>query len=160
QGWISLECRDKLHLSTLQKQEPMQTEETLSVIGHEITVKLGADQTDGTYSVFELIVPPEVGTGLHIDQDWDEYWHVMEGTFAFTVNGERLELTPGSFAFGPKGIPHSFRNVGETMGKLVMVTVPSGLEAFFRHVHQASLQGRPDKEAFVGIMRAHHIQPA
>ncbi|HEV9035414.1 MAG TPA: cupin domain-containing protein [Puia sp.] len=137
-----------------------QREETLSVIGHEITVKLSADQTDGTYSVFELIVPPEVGTGLHIDQDWDEYWHVMEGTFAFMLNGERKELPAGGFAFGPKGISHSFRNVGDTVGKLVMVTVPSGLEDFFRHVHQASLKGRPDKEEFVGIMRAHHIEPA
>jgi mannose-6-phosphate isomerase-like protein (cupin superfamily) len=134
--------------------------ETLSVIGHDITVKLGADQTDGTYSVFELIVPPEVGTGLHIDQDWDEYWHVMEGKFAFTLNGQRKELPAGSFAFGPRGIPHSFRNVGETVGKLVMVTVPSGLEAFFRHVHQASIQGRPDKEEFVRIMKAYHIEPA
>jgi len=147
-------------LSKSAKTSARQQEETLSVIGHAITVKLGADQTDGMYSVFELIVPPEVGTGLHIDQDWDEYWHVMEGRFAFSLNGERKELLAGSFAFGPRGIPHSFRNVGETMGKLVMVTVPSGLEAFFRHVHQASLQGRPDKEEFVGIMRAHHIVPA
>lgn len=147
-------------LSKSAKAPAGQQEEILSVIGHDITVKLGADQTDGEYSVFELIVPPEVGTGLHIDQDWDEYWHVMQGKFAFSLNGERKELLAGSFAFGPRGIPHSFRNVGETVGKLLMVTVPSGLEAFFRHVHQASLQGRPDKEEFVGIMRAHHIEPA
>lgn len=147
-------------LSKSAKAASRQPNEILSVIGHDITIKLGADQTDGTYSVFELIVPPEVGTGLHIDQDWDEYWHVMEGKFAFTLNGERKELLAGEFAFGPRGIPHSFRNVGETVGKLVMVTTPSGLEAFFRHVHQASLQGRPDKEEFVKIMRAHHIEPA
>jgi mannose-6-phosphate isomerase-like protein (cupin superfamily) len=147
-------------LSKSAKAPARPQEETLSVIGHDITIKLGADQTDGTYSVFELIVPPEVGTGLHIDQDWDEYWHVMEGRFAFTLNGQRKELPAGGFAFGPRGIPHSFRNVGETVGKLVMVTVPSGLEAFFRHVHQASIQGRPDKEEFVRIMRTHHIEPA
>jgi hypothetical protein len=50
--------------------------------------------------------------------------------------------------------------VGAAAGKLVMMTVPSGLEVFFRHVHQTSLQGRPDKEAFVRIMREHHIDPA
>src|SRR6185503_8223507 len=101
-------------LSKSAKAPARPQEETLSVIGHDITVKLGADQTDGTYSVFELIVPPEVGTGLHIDQDWDEYWHVMEGKFAFILNGQRKELPAGGFAFGPRGIPHSFRNVGET----------------------------------------------
>lgn len=59
-----------------------------------------------------------------------------------------------------KGIPHSFKNAGETTGKLVMVTRPSGLEKFFKHVHEASLHGRPDKESFVKIMRQHNIEPA
>jgi mannose-6-phosphate isomerase-like protein (cupin superfamily) len=135
-------------------------EETLSVIGHTITIRVGGEQTDGAYSVFELCVPPNVGTGLHIDKDWDEYWHVIEGTFAFTLNGAQKEVGAGGFSYGPKGLPHSFRNVGESMGKLVMVTTPSGLEKFFRNVHQASLNGRPDKESFVNIMRAHHIEPA
>jgi mannose-6-phosphate isomerase-like protein (cupin superfamily) len=136
------------------------SEEILSVIGHDIVVKIDAEQTNGAYSVFELTVPSEVGTGLHIDKDWDEFWHVIEGNFVFTLNGERKELKAGEFAYGPKGIPHSFRNFGKTTGKLLMVTTPSGLEQFFRTVHKASLNGRPDKEAFVRIMRAHHIDPA
>jgi len=135
-------------------------QETLSVIGNDITVIIGGEQTDGAYSIFELSVPPNVGPGLHIDKAWDEWWFVIEGTFAFTLNGERMELGSGSFAHGPKGIPHSFKNVGETTGKLVMVTMPSGLEKFFRNVHLASLDGRPDKETFVNIMRSHNIEPA
>jgi mannose-6-phosphate isomerase-like protein (cupin superfamily) len=107
--------------------------------------------------VFELSVPPNVGAGLHIDKDWDEWWHVIEGTFAFTLNGERIELSAGGFAHGPKGIPHSFKNVGETTGKLVMLTRPSGLEKFFTSIHEA---GALDKEGFAKIMRAHHIEPA
>ena len=135
-------------------------EETLSVAGNTITVKIGGGQTDDTYSVFELSVPPNVGAGLHIDKDWDEWWHVMEGTFAFTLNGERIELSAGGFAYGPKGIPHSFKNLSEATGKLVMITMPCGLEKFFRNVHQASLHGSPDKETFVNMMRSHHIEPA
>ena len=139
---------------------PAEQKETLSVAGNDIIVKIGGEQTDDTYSVFELSVPPNVGAGLHIDKDWDEWWHVMEGTFAFTLNGEQIELSTGGFAHGPKGIPHSFRNTDDTTGKLLMVTTPSGLEKFFKNVHQASLHGRPDKETFVNIMRAHHIEPA
>jgi mannose-6-phosphate isomerase-like protein (cupin superfamily) len=134
--------------------------ETLSVGGNTITVKIGGKETDNAYSLFELSVPPNVGAGLHIDKDWDEFWHVIEGTFAFTLNGEQIELRAGGFAFGPKGIPHSFRNAGETTGKLVMLTKPSGLEKFFKTVHEAFLHSRPDKETFVSIMRSHHIEPA
>jgi mannose-6-phosphate isomerase-like protein (cupin superfamily) len=140
--------------------EPAKQEETLSVAGNNITVIIGGEQTDNAYSVFELSVPPDVGAGLHIDKDWDEWWHVVEGSFAFTLNGKRIELGAGGFAHGPKGIPHSFKNVGEATGKLVMVTMPSGLEKFFRNVHRASLHGSPDKETFVNLMRSHHIEPA
>ncbi|HWJ27520.1 MAG TPA: cupin domain-containing protein [Flavisolibacter sp.] len=145
--------------STLTKASEAQVE-TLSVIGHTITIRVGGEQTEGAYSVFELSVPPSVGTGLHIDKDWDEYWHVIEGRFAFTLNETQKELDAGGFAYGPKGIPHSFRNVGESIGKLLMITTPSGLEKFFKNVHYASLNGRPDKESFVNIMRSHHIEPA
>ena len=135
-------------------------EETLSVSGNTIIVKIGGEQTDNAYSMFELSVPPNAGAGLHIDKDWDEWWHVMEGTFTFTLNGQQMELSAGSFAYGPKGIPHSFKNAGEATGKLVMLTMPSGLEDFFKNVHEVSLNGIPDKETFVNIMRSHHIEPA
>lgn len=139
---------------------PAEQKERLSVSGNAITVKIGGEQTDNAYSVFELSVPPCAGAGLHIDKDWDEWWHVVDGTFAFTLNEERMELGAGSFAYGPKGIPHSFKNVGKTTGKIVMVTMPSGLEKFFRDVDQASLCGKPDKDTFVAMMRSHHIEPA
>ena len=135
-------------------------QETLSVIGNTIKVLVGGEQTGNAYSIFELSVPPNVGPGLHIDTAWDEWWFIIEGTFAFTLNGEKKELGAGSFAYGPKGIPHSFKNAGDTAGKLVMVTQPSGLEKFFRQVHQVSANGSPDKETFVTIMKAHQIQPA
>jgi mannose-6-phosphate isomerase-like protein (cupin superfamily) len=135
-------------------------QEVLSVIGNTINVIIGGEKTADAYSIFELTVPPNVGPGIHIDKAWDEWWFVIEGTFAFTLNGKQMELSAGGFAYGPKGIPHSFKNAGEATGKLVMVTMPSGLEKFFRNVHQASLNGRPDKEAFVKIMRLHNIEPA
>lgn len=135
-------------------------QETLSVSGNDIVVKIGGEETSDTYSVFELTVPPGVGAGMHIDKDWDEFWHVMEGTFAFTLNGKRIELSAGGFAHGPKGIPHSFCNAGESTGKLVMLTTPSGLEKFFRNIHEVSSNGGINKETFAKIMRAHHIEPA
>lgn len=139
---------------------PYEQDETLLVSGNTITVKIGGEETSEAYSVFELSVPPGVGAGLHIDKDWDEFWHVMEGTFAFTLDGKQIELSAGGFAHGPKGIPHSFKNVGEETGKLVMLTTPSGLERFFKSIDNASSNRGLDKETFVNIMRAHHIEPA
>lgn len=83
--------------------ETAQQQEALSVIGNTIKVITGGEQTNDTYSVFELTVPPNVGPGVHIDKAWDEWWFVMEGTFAFTMNGTQMELGTGGFAYGPKG---------------------------------------------------------
>lgn len=135
-------------------------EEILAVSGNTISIKLAGGQTADAYSVFEISAPPNVGAGLHIDNDWDEFWHVMEGTFTFMLNGKPIELEAGGFAHGPRGIPHSFKNTGETTGKLVMFTKPSGLENFFRDIDEASFDGSLDKESFVKIMRDHHIDPA
>jgi len=53
--------------------EPSEQQETLSVSKNTITVKIGGEQTGDAYSVFELNIPPNVGAGLHIDKDWDEW---------------------------------------------------------------------------------------
>jgi hypothetical protein len=34
-------------------------------------------------------------------------------------------------AFGPRGVPHAFQNLGEAPGRLLIVTTPSGVERFF-----------------------------
>jgi hypothetical protein len=34
-------------------------------------------------------------------------------------------------AFGPRGTPHCFQNIGDNPGRLLVITTPSGLERFF-----------------------------
>ena len=47
----------------------------------------------------------------------------------------------GGVAFGPRGLPHAFQNVGDTPGRLLIVTTPSGIERFF--VTSPSSRGAP-----------------
>jgi len=35
---------------------------------------------------------------MHIDIRWDESWYVIEGTFAFCLDGEEIEAVAGNFA--------------------------------------------------------------
>ena len=52
-------------------------------------------------------------------------------------------------AFGPRNVPHAFQNVGDTLGRLLVITTPSGLERFFEQF--AASPGGPDALADVGI---------
>lgn len=133
-------------------------EEVLSVMGIKIIVKLSGVETSNASSVVEMDIPINGGPGIHIDTRWDESWYVVEGSFAFTIDDKKIEATTGGFAYAPKGVPHSFKNIGQTTGKILMTTVPAGVENFFRDAHQATLHGKPDKETMVAIQESHGIQ--
>jgi mannose-6-phosphate isomerase-like protein (cupin superfamily) len=44
---------------------------------------------------------------------------VLDGEFPVYVGDRRLDLSAGSFAFGPKGVPHTF--FGETDGARALI---------------------------------------
>jgi hypothetical protein len=59
---------------------------------------------------------------------------VLEGEFRFLLGdlGDALVHQPaGGLAFGPRGTPHTFQNIGSGSGRLLVITGPSGLEEFF-----------------------------
>jgi len=53
-------------------------------------------------------VPAGIGSPWHVHPDEDEWFFLLDGEVTFYVGDTRLSLTAGSFAFGPKGVPHTF----------------------------------------------------
>jgi quercetin dioxygenase-like cupin family protein len=103
------------------------------------TVKIGSADTGGRYGLIEILVPPGLGSPWHVHTDEDEWFYVLEGAFTVYVGDERLTLAPGSFAFGPKGVPHTF--IGESDGaKALIGFAPFHFEGFLREV------GEPARE--------------
>jgi quercetin dioxygenase-like cupin family protein len=70
-----------------------------------------------------LVVRAGEGSPWHIHPDEDEWFYVLEGEFTFYVGDERLSLPTGSFAFGPKGVPHTF--IAESDGAKALVGFPT-----------------------------------
>jgi cupin domain len=60
---------------------------------------------------------------------------VVDGEYEFTVveDGEQRSIlgTPGTTVGVDPDIPHTFRNVGDTQGRLLFVHMPAALEEFF-----------------------------
>jgi len=95
------------------------------------TVKLGTSHSGGTLSVFELVLEPGEGPGLHVHSREHELWYVLEGEFRFLLDDALVHMPAGGLAFGPSGTPHTFQNIGAGTGRLLVITGPSGLEEFF-----------------------------
>jgi quercetin dioxygenase-like cupin family protein len=97
------------------------------------TVRIGRADTDGRYGLLEIVVPPGLGSPWHVHPEEDEWFYVLDGELSFWVADAHLSLTAGSFAFGPKGVPHTF--YAEAPGARALVGfAPMQFEGFLREV--------------------------
>jgi quercetin dioxygenase-like cupin family protein len=118
------------------------------------TIKVGAANSGGAFSVLELGIGAGIGPGLHVHSRDHEVWYILDGTFRFRVGADTFRQTTGGLAFGPRGIPHTFQNVGDGLGKLLIISAPSGLEDFLVEYTRRVAEGPVDVE---GLAAAAHI---
>jgi quercetin dioxygenase-like cupin family protein len=121
----------------------------LNIFGGVIWIKLAGGDTDGSYAITEGTTPPTGGPPLHRHSREDESFYVLEGEFVFEADGKLHEAGPGCSIFLPRHTAHLFQNVGKTVGRLLSVVQPAGLEDFFTETDAAT---RGMKEADPSIV--------
>src|SRR4051794_31722571 len=107
---------------------------TVAVVGDVYRFLATGDDTDGKYALWEAIVPPGGGPPPHVHSREHEGFYVLEGEIVFTVNGERVVATAGTFANMPVGTPHSFKNESGRPARMLISVAPAGLERMFFEV--------------------------
>src|SRR5437764_2391351 len=107
---------------------------TVAVVGDVYRFLVTGDDTNGTYALWEAIVPPGGGPPPHVHSREEEGFYVLEGEITFTVNGERVVAKAGTFANMPVGTPHSFKNEGDRPARMLISVAPAGLEQMFFEV--------------------------
>jgi quercetin dioxygenase-like cupin family protein len=121
-------------------------------------VKISGASTNGEYGLIEVTVRAGEGSPWHVHPDEDEWFYVLGGEFTVYVGDERLSLPAGSFAFGPKGVPHTF--IAETDGATALIGFePFLFEGFLHEVGEPaaervlppSLEAPPDMSRLIPI---------
>jgi quercetin dioxygenase-like cupin family protein len=107
---------------------------TIAVVGDVYRFLATGDDTNGKYALWEALVPPGGGPPPHVHSREEEGFYVLEGEITFTVNGERVVATAGTFANMPVGTPHSFKNESTKPAKMLISVAPAGLEKMFMEV--------------------------
>jgi quercetin dioxygenase-like cupin family protein len=120
----------------------------LNIIGDQVLIKLGGRDTAGQFAVMFGVTPPNAGPPLHRHTREDEAFCVLEGEFLFEVDGKQFRGGPGTFAFLPRGTAHTFQNVTDKPGKLLILTQPAGIEDFFVEIDGA-MRGMTEPEMSV-----------
>ena len=115
----------------------------IRAFGDEITVHLGAAETGGKYTMFTVVTPPGGGPPPHYHLNDDETFHVIEGRVAFFLNGGWTEVGPGGTAFMPRGIVHTFKNVGDQPSRMLNMTLLQDSRNFSRAAQRNSPSPAP-----------------
>ena len=97
--------------------------QAVRVLSEIILFKVLTAETNGTSLVIEVRSPAGQGVPPHIQQE-DETHIILEGTHAFQIGNQTLELGPGGIVFVPKGTPHGFTNSGSEPARLLQVVSP------------------------------------
>lgn len=116
-------------------------------------LKVSGRDTGGAWCAFDTFRTRPGGPPRHTHLAQDEWFVVVEGQFRFDVGGENFEANPGDTVFGPRGVPHAFRNVSHSARLMVLFQPALTMEEFF-----ASGMLDPMSPEFAELSRAHGME--
>ncbi|UKN02262.1 cupin domain-containing protein [Paracrocinitomix mangrovi] len=111
----------------------MKSKEDLIVLTNVIRLLVTPEETDYEYAIFEENVPPLGGPPPHTHQD-EEIFYILSGEFEFVLNdlNSPFKAQAGSVVHIPSLALHTYKNVGKTSGKMVVILSKGELIDYFR----------------------------
>jgi quercetin dioxygenase-like cupin family protein len=117
---------------------------TLNVLGVTHIYKAAASETGGSFSLWEAVVPPGAGAPPHTHTREDEAFYLLSGELLIEYEGEPGArcVSPGGFFFGARDRRHAFRNAGNQLARVLILSAPScGLDQMFGELAEATAAG-------------------
>jgi mannose-6-phosphate isomerase-like protein (cupin superfamily) len=99
-------------------------------LGGQTRVLVPGIATGGTVSVLEFTDSAGHAPPLHIHENEEEVWIVLDGKVTFFVGDQKFDLEPGQAAYGPRGVAHSYL-VRSDKARLAAVFAPGQVENWF-----------------------------
>jgi mannose-6-phosphate isomerase-like protein (cupin superfamily) len=116
-------------------------------LGGLAVIKATQEQTGGHYTLVEVHEPHGAEAPLHVHHQEDEGFWILEGELTFEIGGRTIPAGPGSFLFGPRGVPHRY-TVDRGPARLLYLLSPGGFEelihATSEPAEQLTLPPSPD----------------
>jgi quercetin dioxygenase-like cupin family protein len=120
------------------------------------SVKACGVVTANAYSLIEVQIAPGGIMPSHRHSAYEEGIYVLDGSIRATLDGETYEAPAGSFLIIPWGLPHEIRNMEDSSARLLLLSVPGGVEDYYRAACAPFANGRDhdDREADLARLRA------
>ena len=116
---------------------------------------------DGEHTVLEMVAPPGDQPPLHVHNESEEGFYLLEGEVMFWAGDDERRLGPGDFVLGPKGVPHTYRVTSATPARFIVTSSTGEFAAFVQAYgvpaerRELPAPGAPDVER-LGRLAAEH----
>ena len=142
------------------------SEENINIGPLGIRFLLTGDDSNGSASVFEVLVPvgQKLAAPAHKNDAYEEILYGIKGVLTWTVEGTPIAVGPGQALCVPRGALHRFDNLGsEDVKQLAFITPAIMGPAYFREAAEviaAAAGGPPDRAKMMDVFRRHGMTVA
>ena len=96
--------------------------------GERFAVLLPSTNTNGAYAIVESVAPPGYTPPMHIHRNEEQHFVVLAGTYRILIEDKLFHAPIGTSITVPRGSPHSWRNMSNETGRLLLILTPGGFE--------------------------------
>ncbi len=115
--------------------------------GGTVRLKVEGIHSNGRMVLYEFTMPPRTaGPPMHIHEQWDEAFYVLDGEVTFDIEGDVCAVSTGGCVFVAGRTTHTFWNASDRPATNLVVLTPSGLENYFDEVSEAMKAGAGQHE--------------
>jgi mannose-6-phosphate isomerase-like protein (cupin superfamily) len=119
--------------------------------GELCAIRVDAAETNGVYSLVEIISGPGDGTPMHVHQHEDEHIIVLEGTARIACGDKVFDAEAGKVVTLPRKIPHAWGNRSNARLRIAVVAFPGGCEEALRVIARGAAVELPALAAKFGV---------
>ena len=102
--------------------------------GERFAIRISSEDTMRVYTTLEVAADPRNGVRMHVHQNEDEHFIILDGT-ARVACGERIWDAAAGTAFTVgRGIAHAWCNLSESPLRILVTFSPGRIEGLFRAV--------------------------
>ena len=85
------------------------------------------------------------GPPLHVHHAQEETIHALNGRYKVRIGDETFTCEQGGFAYLPTAVPHTFLNLTDEPGEVIVVYIPGGGHKFYEELGPLTRTGTPDR---------------
>jgi mannose-6-phosphate isomerase-like protein (cupin superfamily) len=116
--------------------------------------------------VLEMTLPVGAAPPLHVHDDLDDTWYILDGEMVVRCGVDELVAGAGHWFFMPRGVPHTFRVVGDREARILLIHDNASFRDLIRAVSvpatERVLPGQPAFPAtdeLARIASSHDLRP-